>query len=177
MVKHNVCARWKRDGGQLRCRNLLILFCESDFGIAKESWSNALHSIFEGLHVEVYTSCFMRRELCSRGQACQWHSVIKLQSPGDLNKAVRSLKSVKRKCYSISGRMTLSCLGDDVCKSIAGSSYRFGGCLAILMAAVASDGRFKKKLSFGSDDLIKLINHEVKLYLGCNEKDDCEDEE
>lgn len=83
--------------GELRCGNLLILSCQTDVGIGKKDWGDALSFIFEGLQFEVCTSCC---ELTEHFE-CIWKFVIKFQNPGDLDIARACLLIVIASCEDV----------------------------------------------------------------------------
>lgn len=155
LTKHRSCLLWARDGGLERCNDLLLLDFRTGYDITKDDWYEALTLVLGKVDFRYYGRSFEPLEYAPCGSEIIWKFIVKFSSD-DLVMATQYIKRGMR--YGVFG------LDKKMETAVAGMSYEQVTCLRRLLDAGCKNAKHKNRCSFGHEEVVSVINREVKWY-------------
>lgn len=166
---HDLCMKWKQDGGHIRCQSLLTLCCETGSDVTKDDWTRALPSILGEASPQFYGRCLQCIVGPRRGYEYTWYFVVRFLNRTALLKAEQRLRTTVEYCLGYSKKIygkkfKLDTLKESLRRNLRTLAYDLVDCLLYLAGAVSSDTSYKSRHSFGCREVTNMINNEIRWY-------------
>lgn len=164
--RHNICHKWARDGGYIRCGNWMKFKFRAEHFINKETWNLVLFLILERVRFRFCGYSF--RGLGSRSNECLWEFFIRLDVDSDYEYTV-AVQRLSYFDYTVKyGNMDdtfVKTVGKKTAGAVKSLSINFVNCLENLVEVVRPNSWERDLLkSFGHREMLEAVASECDKH-------------